>query len=40
MMPYVKRPPVEEDKSALFGTFGFIVIGVVIIILGYVFGWI
>ncbi len=39
-MPYIKRPHGEEDKSALYGTLGFIVFGAVIVILSYVFGWI
>ncbi len=39
-VPYVKRPPAEEDKSALYGTLGFIVFGAVIVILSYLFGWI
>ncbi len=38
-MPYEKRPPAEEDKSVMYGTIGSLLIGAVVIILGYVFGW-
>jgi len=37
---YVMRPHADEDKSVLYGTFGFIVVAVVVIVIGHVFGWI
>ncbi len=40
MMPYIKRPPAEEDKSVIYGTIGFLAIGGVVIIISYLFGWI
>ena len=39
-MSFYKRPTDDEDKSVLYGTVGFIVIGALVIVLGYAFGWI
>ncbi len=38
-MSFYKRPTDDEDKSVIYGTIGFLAIGAVVIILGYVFGW-
>ncbi len=38
-MSFYKRPTDDEDKSVMYGTIGVLAIGAVVIILGYIFGW-